>query len=528
MIRWIAVVFVTLLLATGTAYAAPSPSHSSTLAGPKATWPVAGRVSGTLRLVLARARQQHSGAHARRGWPTVTPSPTVNPTPTATPTLAPTATPTATATPTPTPTPTPTVAPTPTPTPTVTATPSPPPVGSDLLQRRDLLYGSEIECAQVDGRPAVDPATGIPSEITAAGIPVVRFMVYDVFTDMTDPNGDPGTIRRADFDKAISGIINTLHAVPWITLLPVIGAEKIDTKLGTVFVPPLNNLGRDLAMHEAILAEVRKVYGGPIIVESDNEGEYDSWRTWGFSSAGTVGVSKALGDKYVAIMPALKKYCRDVLGFSQVVTVGYVGVSGGPGWGQSVTPDASKPYGYACQYSSRWIDEFNTEIHNAYVAHGDDPDYIPDAESIHAYPHSPDFTDTPGYAFDDNMVCAYYRNWLVQSRGRLDSIWGSSIGDNIRFSISEWNAGADNSDGIWSGWSTPSMVQAFYSSWLHMLQGNGVTTGTGTRFWDANCFELASESPTGYGAYYNLIREDGSTPAWYDTFKAISTSDPDR
>ena len=71
-------------------------------------------------------------------------------------------------------------------------------------------------------------------------------------------------------------------------------------------------------------------------------------------------------------------------------------------------------------------------------------------------------------------------------------------------------------------------MQAFYSGWLHMLQGDGVTTGSGTRFWDANCFELASESPTGYGADYNLIREDGSTPAWYDTFKAISTSDPDR
>ncbi len=61
-----------------------------------------------------------------------------------------------------------------------------------------------------------------------------------------------------------------------------------------------------------------------------------------------------------------------------------------------------------------------------------------------------------------------------------------------------------------------------------MLQGDGTTTGTGTRYWNANVFELASEAPTGYGAYYNLIRKDGTTPAWYDTFKAISTSDPDR
>jgi hypothetical protein len=528
-VRRIAVVTFAFMLVMGTAYAysAPNPSSAASRLGIRfARQAVHAHRSARLRRPAGERLRASTARHRR------TPRPSVTPTPTATVRPAPTPSTTAQSTPTPTaspvPSPSATVQPTPTPDPTATPTPSPLPVQSDLLTRRDLLYGSEIECGQVDGRPAVDPSSGIPDEVTAAGIPLVRFMVYDVFTDMKDPNGDPGTIRRADFDKAIGGIVNTLHAIPWITLLPVIGAEKIDTKPGTVFVPPLDNLGRDLAMHEAILAEVRKVYGGPIVIESDNEGEYDSWRTWGFSSAGAVGVSKALGDKYVAIMPALKKYARDVLGFSQVATVGYVGVSGGPGWGQSVTPDASKPFGYACQYSARWIDEFNTEVHNAYLAHGGDPDYIPDAESIHAYPHSPDFSATPGYAFDDNMVCAYYRNWLVQSRGRLDAIWGSTVGDNIRFSISEWNAGANNSSGTWSGWATPSSVQSFYSSWLHMLQGNGVTTGAGTRYWDANCFELASESPTGDGAYYNLIREDGSTPAWYDTFKAISTSDPDR
>jgi F5/8 type C domain len=467
--------------------------------------------------------------------PTPEPTPTSGPTPTATPTEAPTPSPTPeptsstvpTPTPSPPPTPTPSPAPTTTPSPAPTTTPVPGPVEPDLLSRRDLIYGSEIGCWQVTGKPAVDPTTVIPSKIIAARIPVIRFAVYDVFTDMTDPNGDPGTIRRSDFDNAISGIVNTLHAVPWIKLLPV-ARDAIDVKLGTVFVPPLTNLGRDLEIHKAILAEVRKVYGGPIIVESDNEAEFDSYKIWGFANGGSVGVSKALGDKYVATMPALKKYARDVLGFSQVVTVGYVGVSGGPGWGQRITADATKPYGYSCGYQARWIDEFNTAIQAAYAAHGNDPDYIPDVESIHAYPHSPDFSDQAGYELDDNQIYAYYRNWLVQSRRRLAAIWGPTVGDKIRFSISEWNAGSHNTDGTWSGWSTPSRVQAFYNGWLTMLQGDGTTTGAGTRYWNANVFELASEAPTGYGAYYNLVRKDGTTPAWYDTFKAISTSDPDR
>ena len=227
-------------------------------------------------------------------------------------------------------------------------------------------------------------------------------------------------------------------------------------------------------------------------------------------------------------MPALKKYARDVLGFSQVVTVGYVGLSGGPGWGQAVTPDPGKPYGYASEYNARSIDEFNSAVRAAYAAHGNDPDYIPDAESIHAYPHSPDFSDQAGYEFPDNMAYAYYRNWLVQSRRRLDAIWGAAVGDQIRLSISEWNAGSNNSSGTWSGWHTPSRVQAFYDGWLHMLQGDGVTTGAGTRYWNANVFELASISAVGFGRYYNLVREDGSTPTWYETFKAVSTNDPNR
>jgi len=401
------------------------------------------------------------------------------------------------------------------------------PQPADLLQRFDLLYGAEIGCWLTDGDPAVNPSTGIPSKIMAAGVPVIRFSVYDVFTDMTDPRGNPGTISRTDFDHAIAGIVTTLHAIPWFTFLPV-AREAVDRKPGTVFVPPLSNLGRDLPLHEAILAELRQVYGGPIIIESDNEGEYDCYRAWGFANAGSVGVSQALGDKYVATMPALKKYARDVLGFAQVVTVGNIGVPGGPAWGQAVTPDASKPYGYAAEYESRWIDEFNVEVHNAYLAHGNDPDYIPDVESIHSYPHGPDFTTKAGYEYDDRKIYAYFRNWIIHSRQRLDAIWGSAIGDQIRFSLGEWNAGANNADGTWSGWSTPSRVQTFYRGWLRMLQGNGVTTGSGTRWWNANCFELAGEAPTCLGHFYNLIRKDGSTPAWYGPFKPVSTEDPRR
>jgi hypothetical protein len=96
----------------------------------------------------------------------------------------------------------------------------------------------------------------------------------------------------------------------------------------------------------------------------------------------------------------------------------------------------------------------------------------------------------------------------------------------MRFCISEWNAGDCNTGGVWSGWSSPERVQSFYAGWLHMLAGDGNLSST--RFWDANVFLLAGNSDTGSGRYYNIIRRDGSTPAWYETFKSISTSDPNR
>jgi hypothetical protein len=59
-----------------------------------------------------------------------------------------------------------------------------------------------------------------------------------------------------------------------------------------------------------------------------------------------------------------------------------------------------------------------------------------------------------------------------------------------------------------------------------MLAGDGELTDSGTRYWNANLFLIAGNSDTGTGRYYNIIRRDGSTPPWYDTFKTMSTTDP--
>jgi hypothetical protein len=248
----------------------------------------------------------------------------------------------------------------------------------------------------------------------------------------------------------------------------------------------------DLPYYEAIVKQA-----GPRVrlYESSNEMEYDcATSKWGFSSAGAVGVSKVLGEHYAQNMPALKKYARS-LGFN-ILTVGYVGISGGTGWGNSV----SSP-------NTRSMTEFMTAVHAAYVAHGNDPDYIPDAVSIHAYPYSPDFSATTPLS----TIIAYFDNWTKANRAVIDRIWGTTIGARIKLVVSEWNAGTDT----WPGFSD-TRVNDFYTAWLHMLRRDG--------YWMADCFALASNDTQPF----DMIREDGSTRRQYATFKSVSTSDPAR
>jgi hypothetical protein len=93
--------------------------------------------------------------------------------------------------------------------------------------------------------------------------------------------------------------------------------------------------------------------------------------------------------------------------------------------------------------------------------------------------------------------------------------------------MSEWQAGAcATTTNCWSGFSSASKVQAYYDGWYRMLRGDGNTAGTGTRYWSANLFAIASFTDTDPNGVYNLVRPDGTTPPWYDTFKSMSSLDP--
>jgi hypothetical protein len=460
--------------------AAPSPTSSPTLSPAPTPTPTD---SGT-----ATPAPSDSPTVAPSPTPTTSDSPTASPTPSD----SPTATPAPSDSPTPSPSPTPSESPSPVPTVTLVPSPASDPVVSALLARRDLIYGSEIGAWHTDGKPAVDPTTPIPSLVKAAKIPLIRFAVYDAFSDMTDPTGAPGTQSRAKFDAAIDGIRNNLGAEIIFKLLPIT-RDTIGTKPGTIYVPPLTNLAMDLPYDEAVIKEA-----GPRIriYESSNEIEYDAYKLWGFPSAGAPGLGTVIGEEYAATMPVLKKYARS-LGFN-IIAVGYMGTAGGFNWGDSI----AKPRLRTCT-------EFMTAVHNAYVASGYDPDYIPDAVSFHAYPYGSDFPpDTP---LSD--VIAYYDALTKAWRAEINRIWGPEIGPTIKLACTEWNAGDWNSSYQWSGF-LDQRVNDFYTAWLAMLRRND--------YWLANQFAIASNSTQ----KYDIINTDGTTSRQYDAFKAASLADP--
>jgi hypothetical protein len=360
-----------------------------------------------------------------------------------------------------------------------------PATAAELLNRTDLIYGSEIGAWRTTGAPATDPASGIPALVKAAKIPVIRFSMYDVFTDMLDPLGNPGTQSRANLDTALNGIKANLGAEPMIKLLPIAN-DLIGTKNGAIYCPPLNNLARNLDYYKALMAQA----GNRVkIYESTNEMEYSCSKAWGYPSAGSVGVSKALGQHFAQNMPALKKYARS-LGF-EILTVGYIGTPGGFGWGDTIANPRTST-----------ATEFLTAVRDAYVASGYDPDYIPDAISIHAYPNSPDFGDA---TLSD--IIAYHEAWATKVRSQMNTIFGTAVGSKIKLAVSEWNAGIKT----WAGFSDNRVVE-FYTAWLAMLQRNN--------FWLANQFAIGSNG----SEPYDIIKENAATASFYNAFKAASTA----
>jgi hypothetical protein len=405
--------------------------------------------------------------------------------------------------------------------------------GNVLSYQNKYLAGTEIGVWETNGGAALSNTNNVLSQFQALNPAIIRYGVYDCWTTETcGTDSHTGSQSESTFETTMSNMHTDFpSAVPWIKLPPVTSGAIGSVAAGSVFCPPVDaspnntigtNWSMNLSMDEQIVQAISTVYTGPLILEDDNEAEYDCWSAWHFAGAGSTGVSKNIAQMYAATMPALKAYALS-LGFSQVVTVGYIGVGGGLGWGSTCSAGGGT-YGYTCTVSNKWIDEFNNQLESQWAADSNSdpnkPYYIPDVESLHSYCHSPDFVASNPYVLADAECDAYYNQWIQNARTEANSIWGSTIGNGIRFSVSEWQGGicTNTSTACWSGF--PTDEGSYIDNFLSMLQGNGETTGSNsTAFWEGTLFEVASNTDSAAAGAYNVINIAGTTPSWYTNVK---------
>jgi hypothetical protein len=244
-----------------------------------------------------------------------------------------------------------------------------------LVDVASVVRGGGIELGNSKyGYPFLSTVT---SEVTVTKTPMVRWGVYDCFSDETcGTDNHTGSLSKSTYETALSGIVNTLHAVPWLKMVPVTRGAIGSVSNGSVFCPPSTNWGMNLPAHV---------------------------------------VSHHARPEGVRLQPRL-----------QVVTVGYIGVNGGTNWGQSCTANSNYPYGYNCTTPTRWIDEFNNQVLSNYnAATINESYYVPDVESVHSYCHSTDFASNP-FTFDNNICYAFQREQLASFRTQVNNIWGTT------------------------------------------------------------------------------------------------------
>jgi hypothetical protein len=195
-----------------------------------------------------------------------------------------------------------------------------------LKQSKALIYSTEVGAWRTDGEPAVSEP--ISTKVREAKIRAIRFASLDCFTDMTcGSDNHAGSLSRSDFNNAIRGITNSaaLNAIPLIKMAPIAN-DTINGVDGSTFCPPwTGDASGNLPFYREVLNQVRAVYAGPIIIESSNAMESACLKVWQrqgarIGNAGSIGVSRRIGEHFAATMPALKQHARN-LGFSEVVVL---------------------------------------------------------------------------------------------------------------------------------------------------------------------------------------------------------------
>ena len=171
--------------------------------------------------------------------------------------------------------------PTPTPPPVVVAGPTGP---ADLRARTDLIYGSEIGRG---GPTEAPPGSSGSPPLQAAEIPVIRFSMHDVFTDMQDPPATPGTQTPGELRHRAQR--HPRHregrAHPSPSPSPTTSSARRTGRSSARRRTGWTATSSTTSRWSQAGTRVR-------LYESTNEMDTARYRSWGFTRAGSIGVSR--------------------------------------------------------------------------------------------------------------------------------------------------------------------------------------------------------------------------------------------
>jgi len=332
-----------------------------------------------------------------------------------------------------------------------------------VFERRDLIYGSEIGAWDQDGGTAVNSPTA-RRNIIAAKIRVIRWGNWAKFDDMNQGGSAPKQ-TLAQFNNAVDGI-RTLGAVAMIKLPPIWDKQCE----GAIDYWNLE-----------WLKEIIKNAGSRVqLYEFGNEPDHYCNMT------GTT-----YGQKWNETVPALKKYARS-LGFEIFV--------GGPAMANNYV------------HSLEVVNDFLKTVKSAYVV-DHDRDFIPDFVSSHTYPNTTENVTLTDFL---NRI-DYWGKVYDTMRQNIDEIWqgesdgnGQSLGPQIKLADSEWNMVTGNDPRAMDPrWTKPYVAKMFRMFREHHI-------------WLANLFTISSHK----GAALDMLKADGTPKPLYESFAAVSTTDP--
>lgn len=327
---------------------------------------------------------------------------------------------------------------------------------ADVFTGNQYLAGTQIGAWDTNGGTAVNTSTA-RANVIAANVKMIRWQMWNSPCDLR------GTLCQStsQFEAGLTGIIG-LGAEPLIGLPPIWNQQGAT--------------GTDPWSYEWQRWIIRTAAGRVRLYEMGNEP--DNY----LSMTGQQYYDTLWGPN----VPALKAYAR---------SLGHTISVGGPGWANSATADLT--------HIQTWL----TACKTAYLANGNNRDYLPDFVSTHLYLTSTENSSQANALAKINAWGSFYaslRSWIDTNYAGLNDSNGNPIAPQIRLMCSEYNDTIDNN---WPG-NTQTWTDFYYNAMFNMFRTQDL--------WAAIQFTIASHS----GTALDLLNSDGTAKPAYTSFKA--------